>query len=351
MKNKCIILILGSLLMGFIGCGDYDKPVEENSIYVNRKSLSIFVGDRFQLTASPTEGTYHWTSEDLAVATVTSGGLVEAVGAGSTSIIASGAGVSTKVPITAVVRIPLQDIVLSDESLELLPGNKKTVDVTFVPENANDMPPYSWHSENQNVATVNEGGEITVVSEGLTNIVYRIGDIEKKISVDVAFTRSFKGPHVLSASAAYELPAANFDLGGDGYAFHDNDKENRTNNNYRANNGDDQSASVDIEGNGDNVGYTGEGEWLLYTVEVQDAGEYGVEVFAAVGGNGSFHLEVDGVDATGPISVPDMGGWGNYKWISSPQDKLTLSLTEGRHKIKYYFGGGHNVRILKFTKK
>ncbi|WP_298645674.1 carbohydrate-binding protein [uncultured Proteiniphilum sp.] len=353
MKAKFVKISLWFLFLGCVtGCYHYDRIEEETNIYVNRQSLSLFVDEQIQLSASPTEGIYEWSSEDPQVATVTSGGLVKVVGEGSTNIVVSSGTLSTKVPLTAIVRIPLEDVVISEAFLELLPGNKKTVLITFIPENVNDIPAYSWSSENPEVAIVSEGGEITAINVGVTNIVYRIGNIEKKIEVDVAYTRPFKGPHILSAEAPYELASANFDLGGEGYAFHDNDANNHIgNDNYRRNNGDNQSNPVEIEGDGANIGYTNPGEWLLYTVDVADAGEYAVEVWAAVPGSGSFHLELDGVDVTGPIPIPNTGGWGSYQLISSPEDKLTLTLTEGRHTFKYYFEGGHNLRGFRFTKK
>ena len=51
------------------------------------------------------------------------------------------------------------------------------------------------------------------------------------------------------------------------------------------------------------------GEWLAYTVNVASAGVYGIEFrVSSAGPGGTFHLEVNGVDRTGPISIPDTGG-------------------------------------------
>jgi hypothetical protein len=356
MKTKFLKYGLCILLSGYMaGCDNYEQKIIEKNIYVDRQSLSLFVGQTVQLTASPTDGTYQyqWSSEDLTVATVTSNGLVEVLSEGFTNIVVSNGDLSTKVPLTAIVRIPLEDVSVSDPFLELIPGGKKTILVTYIPDNANDIPEYSWSSENSDIASVNIAGEITGIDDGATNIVYRIGNIVKKIEVDVAYTRPFKGPHILSAATPYILPAANFDLGGEGYAFHDQDTNNSTgNDNYRRNNGDAYSTPVEIEGNeGSNIGYTNAGEWLLYTIDVADAGEYKVDVLLAGPNSSSFHLEVDDVNVTGVISTPASGGWGSYQLITSPEDKLTLTLTEGRHKIKYYFEGGHNLREFRFTKK
>ena len=58
----------------------------DNMVYVNQSSLNLFYGDTFQLTASPTESTFEWTSEDPAIATVDNNGLVTASGVGNTQI-------------------------------------------------------------------------------------------------------------------------------------------------------------------------------------------------------------------------------------------------------------------------
>lgn len=355
MKNKLIKYGILVLIFAFTitGCDEYVRTETEKDIYVNMLSLSSFIGDKVQLIASPTDGTYQykWESENAAVATVDNNGLVNIVGEGNTNIIVSSGDISRVIPVTATTRIPLTDVELSESFLELSPGARKAILVMNIPENANDVPAYNWYSENPDIATVNEIGELTVVGEGVTNIVYQIGDIIKKVAVDVAFTRPFKGSHILSTAQPYVLLAANFDTGGEGYGFHDADAGSHTGNNYRRDNGDPSSFAVEIEGNGDNVGYTNPGEWLLYTVEVVDGGSYLVEAQVAVPGSGSFHIEVDDANVTGTIEVPGTGGWGSYIWLSTPTDKLTINLTKGRHKIKYYFEGGHNFRALRFTKK
>ena len=60
-----------------------------------------------------------------------------------------------------------------------------------------------------------------------------------------------------------------------------------------------------------------------------------------MGAGGRFHVEVDGVDKTGPINVPDTGGWQTWTTLRAPN----ISLTAGTHVIRVYFdavgsGGG-----------
>ncbi len=355
MKKKHVLYPLALLFIAMIaGCEEeVQKPTHEN-IYVNQAKLDLFVGESVQLTASPTNETFTWSSDNTGVATVTAKGLVEAVGEGVANIIVKSGELSKEIPINAITRIPLEDVIFSENEIELFIGFKKTIQVTYVPENVNDLPDsYSWSSEDPSIATVDPFGEIRAVGEGITYIVYKIGDIKKRLKVDAAITRPFKGPHLLSASAPYLLMAADFDFGGEGNAYHDNDATDRSgqNGNYRKSNGDEYGTGVDIEGFGTSIGYTNPGEWMIYTVEVQDAGNYLVEAQVAVPGSGSFRIEVDGVNVTGTIGVPDTGGWGAFTWVSTPADKLTINFTKGKHRIKYYIEGGHNFKALRFTKQ
>jgi acid phosphatase type 7 len=58
------------------------------------------------------------------------------------------------------------------------------------------------------------------------------------------------------------------------------------------------------------------GEWLNYTVQVGAAGTYDIEVrVASAGAGGTFRIEVNGTDVTGPLTVPNTGGWQNWATI------------------------------------
>ena len=91
----------------------------ENMVYVNQTSLDLFFGDTEQLTASPTESTFEWTSEDPSIATVTNEGLVTATGVGNTQItIAQGEWTKT---IDVTVSLPTSKEVLARA------GNKRVL--------------------------------------------------------------------------------------------------------------------------------------------------------------------------------------------------------------------------------
>jgi hypothetical protein len=138
------------------------------------------------------------------------------------------------------------------------------------------------------------------------------------------------------------VEAEDFDDGGEGLAYHDNDAGNNGNQ-YR-------TERVDIENcseGGFNVGWTNAAEWMEYTVEVAITGEYNIAVrMASGGGGGRFRLEFDGVNVTGTVTCPGTGGWQN--WISV---ETRAQLTAGKHIMRFYEEtDGYNVSKFVFTK-
>lgn len=118
------------------------------------------------------------------------------------------------------------------------------------------------------------------------------------------------------------VQAEDFDNGAEGVAYHDTDPAN--------NGGVYRSAGVDLEpsaGGGFDVGWVASGEWLAYTVNVLASGVYTAQFrVAAYGTGGTFHLEVDGANVTGAISVPDTGWWQNWVVLTR-----SVTLTSGVH--------------------
>src|SRR5205814_484900 len=109
------------------------------------------------------------------------------------------------------------------------------------------------------------------------------------------------------------VEAVNFDNGGQGVGWFDTTPGN-TGGAYRATDVDVEPSSL----GGYDVGWTGVGEWLNYTVNVASAGTYTVRftVASPVTG-GSFHLEMNGVNVTGPLTIPNTGGWQTWQTIGA----------------------------------
>ncbi|GMW03458.1 MAG: hypothetical protein AMXMBFR84_45920 [Candidatus Hydrogenedentota bacterium] len=110
------------------------------------------------------------------------------------------------------------------------------------------------------------------------------------------------------------IEAEHYDEGAPGVAYFDVDAENQGVA-YRG------ETQVDIEqrpdaSNGHGIGWTRTGEWFVYTVHVEQSGTYAIEFpVASNKKGGQFHLEVGGKDVTGPIDVPDTGGWNKLQMI------------------------------------
>ena len=148
-----------------------------------------------------------------------------------------------------------------------------------------------------------------------------------------------------SAPAAIpgKIEAEKYDLGGtlayndatvgnDGGAFRSEDV--------------DIEATTDVDG-GYNIAYTAAGEWLEYTVNVTAAGKYdfAVRVAAATAGK-SMHVEIDGVNVTGTITIPNTGGWQVWQTVTVPN----ITLAAGTKIMKVVMDtDGFNLNYVNVT--
>ncbi len=114
------------------------------------------------------------------------------------------------------------------------------------------------------------------------------------------------------------LQAEGYDHGGAGDAYHDSGPAN-AGGFYRQDGVDITQAS----GGTGLVGWVAAGEWLKYTVNVQSAGVYDVDVLvASLGQGGRFHIEMNGTDVSGGITVPNTGGWQSWRTVTT---RVTLA--------------------------
>jgi beta-glucanase (GH16 family) len=141
------------------------------------------------------------------------------------------------------------------------------------------------------------------------------------------------------------IALSDYDKGGEGLAYHDTDAAN-TNGLYRPYDGVDLEGCTD-SGGGFDVGWTAAGEWLKYTVEVTSAGTYSITFrVASDGKGGTIHLEDgSGKDLTGPVTVPNTGGWQKWRDVTA-----TVSLPAGTQTLKLVEDtGGYNLETMTFS--
>ncbi|MDD5688632.1 MAG: carbohydrate-binding protein [Elusimicrobia bacterium] len=150
--------------------------------------------------------------------------------------------------------------------------------------------------------------------------------ISKKSNAKTSETTDIKKQ---SSGTDIKIEAEDFDKGGEGVGYHETDAIN-SGKQYRTTEGVDIQVCNDI-GGGFNVGWVRVGEWLKYTINIETAGKYTIEVRVSCDGQGGkFHIEFDDVDKTGPMTVPDTGGWATWQTVT----KTGVSLDAGKHVMK-----------------
>lgn len=151
----------------------------------------------------------------------------------------------------------------------------------------------------------------------------------------------------ISFSGPYDIPgiieAENFDIGKE-LGYHDSEATNQG--------GVYRTTSVDIEansdgGNGFNVGWVVAGEWLSYTVNVAATTTYNLQVRLATQVSGrTFHVEMNGINVSGSIAVPNTNGWATFQTVTIPN----VSLTQGLQAMKLVFDtGDFNINYVSFA--
>ena len=143
-----------------------------------------------------------------------------------------------------------------------------------------------------------------------------------------------------------------YDEGPAGVAYSDVDEENKGAP-YREN------TQVDIEkrsdaSNGYGIGWVRATEWLVYTVNVKEAGSYSLEIpVASRRSGGTFHIEFEGKNVSGPITIPDTGGWDKLQTLNLSGVKLK----KGQQIMKLVMdkngenGGIGDIDLVRFTRE
>ncbi len=139
--------------------------------------------------------------------------------------------------------------------------------------------------------------------------------ISEPVDITVGTTCAQAPYRIAPAAVPGVLEAEDYDLGGQGLAYNDIDPGNNGGG-YRPGEGVDLENCSDT-GYGFNLGWTSPGEWIEYTVTALP-GSYDLDVRVASEANGgTFHLELDGVDRTGPISFGSTFGWQNWTTVTA----------------------------------
>jgi hypothetical protein len=141
------------------------------------------------------------------------------------------------------------------------------------------------------------------------------------------------------------IEAENYDTNGAGISYFDTSPGN--------NGGVYRTDDVDIEvtsdtGGGYDVGWISAGEWLNYTLNVQQTAVYQLAFrVAALSGTGAIQISLDGVPLCG-LQTPQTGGWQNWQTVTVSN----IVLRAGQRLLRLDFTtGGYNLNYIQITRQ
>ncbi|MCU0431415.1 MAG: carbohydrate-binding protein [Cytophagaceae bacterium] len=137
--------------------------------------------------------------------------------------------------------------------------------------------------------------------------------------------------------------AQNYDLGGQGLAYNDLSTGNQGGQ-YRT------TEAVDLEAcseGGFNIAYVATGEWTEYTMNVTQTGTYSIGLRVSTPNAGrTAHLEIDGVNVSGTLAIPQTGGWQSWQTVTIPN----VSIAAGSRVLRLSLDSDNfNVSRMVFT--
>jgi len=147
-----------------------------SSITLDKSELELGVGSVEQIRAAILPENAHikdviWHSEDSAIASVDTLGNVTAHSPGQTTVTATTVDGGLKAECKVTVKQPLRDIKVTPESTTLYEGQKDTLRLSIIPEDA-QMPVYSWKVEEgcEEAVSVSRDGVVTAKKSGRAKV-------------------------------------------------------------------------------------------------------------------------------------------------------------------------------------
>ena len=162
------------------------------------------------------------------------------------------------------------------------------------------------------------------------------------------FSTTVTGSHSIAASfkssGPMRIQAEDYKTGGENVGYHDLTAGN-TGGAYKPNDNVDIEVTQDVSGAYD-VGWTDNGEWLAYDINVAQTGSYKITARLASGlaGTKTLTMTLDGNPLT-TISTAVNSGWQGWTDVVSSN----ISLTSGAHVLRVTTSGGLNLNYYEFT--
>lgn len=167
--------------------GHEQDIVPVSSLAITPNTANMEVSQTLQLTAKKTPfnatAEVEWSSQNSAIAQVSSEGLVTAMSAGEVEIYAECGGQKDVCKVSIIGETPVTSIELDATSISIAEGKYARLNAVVLPINASN-PIVTWTSLDENIATV-EGGLVHGLVEGKTKIIAKAGDKQATCDVEV----------------------------------------------------------------------------------------------------------------------------------------------------------------------
>ena len=164
--------------------------IPATAVKLSAESLAMTEGDVTTLTATvepedATDKTVVWSSDAPELVDVSAGGRITALSEGTAVITAVSGDVSgTCTVVVSKPYVSVSSVTISSSTLELEQGEVASLSVTIEPADATDKT-VVWSSGDSDVASVDQEGNVTAVSQGNTVITAKAGDISATCAVTV----------------------------------------------------------------------------------------------------------------------------------------------------------------------
>lgn len=141
------------------------------------------------------------------------------------------------------------------------------------------------------------------------------------------------------------IEAENYDLGGEGIGYHDNEEENLAVTGGSASYREDDGADIEVGTTATYISNTNDGEWTNYTVNVLETGNYNFEFKVASGSpTGGKSIRLQSVNQSTGVTT-NLGETGNFAntggWTTFTGKTISnVSLTAGSNTLRFHFTGG-----------
>ena len=151
--------------------------------------------------------------------------------------------------------------------------------------------------------------------------------VADSIYIEVVEKVGEQSPYAGIIAIPGKFEAENYDKGGEGVAYHDSDGYNQG--------GSYRSDGVDIaaSGTGYVIAYSNTNEWLEYTIDVAEDGEYDIVISyssARPGGGAKIGVSLpdENIVLAESFELPVTGNWSTHKEITI---EYNVTLTKGKH--------------------